>query len=85
MTAQPLTPEPEDSHEVIHLGGQAAVVVPMAEYLKLRTLERQASPQDVAAAQAEAEAVADWQARQAEGQTSYLTMQEFRAQLGLPR
>ena len=34
-------------YEVIHLGGQPAVVVPVSDYLRLRTLEQAASPQDL--------------------------------------
>jgi hypothetical protein len=38
MTAQPSGPVSDsDSHDVIHLGGEAAVVVPMAEYRRLVT------------------------------------------------
>lgn len=53
MTAQPAGP---DQHEVIHLGGQAAVVVPVEEYQRLRALERRASAQELDAAEAEAAA-----------------------------
>lgn len=53
MTAQPLGTDP---HEVIHLGGQAAVVVPVEEYQRLRALERHASAQELDAAEAEAAA-----------------------------
>ena len=35
MTAQPTGPD-TGSYEVIHLGGQAAVVVPVAGFLRLR-------------------------------------------------
>ena len=45
MTAQPAAPGPDTgSYEVIHLGGQAAVVVPVADFLRLRALEQAASP-----------------------------------------
>jgi hypothetical protein len=36
---------------MIHLGDQAAVVVPMADFLKLRALERQASAEELADAE----------------------------------
>jgi hypothetical protein len=42
MSAQPS--ERSDGHDVIHLGGEAAVVVPVDEYRKLKALERRASP-----------------------------------------
>jgi hypothetical protein len=32
--------------EVIHLGGQAAVVVPVSDFLRLRALEQAASAQE---------------------------------------
>ncbi len=48
MTAQPGTPGPDTgSYEVIHLGGQAAVVVPVADFLRLRALEQAASPAEL--------------------------------------
>ncbi len=49
-TVSGMTAEPAGAagarHEVIHLGGEAAVVVPMAEYRRMRALERLASPQE---------------------------------------
>jgi hypothetical protein len=50
------TAEPLDSgaHDVIHLGGEAAVVVPLAEYRRLRALARLASPDDLDGAEAAA-------------------------------
>jgi hypothetical protein len=56
MTAQPADPAPvpdTGSYEVIHLGGEAAVVVPVADFLRLRALERHASSQELDAAEAE--------------------------------
>ena len=48
MTAQPDTRDPDTgSYEVIHLGGQAAVVVPVADFLRLRALERAATSSDL--------------------------------------
>ncbi len=48
MTAQPDTPGPDTvSYEVLHLGGQAAVVVPVADFLRLRALEQAATPEDL--------------------------------------
>lgn len=46
MTAQPAGPVGAGEHEVIHLGGEAAVVVPVAEYRRLRALEQLASAQE---------------------------------------
>jgi hypothetical protein len=55
-TARASTAEPPDSgaHDVIHLGGEAAVVVPLAEYRRLRALARLASPDDLDGAEAAA-------------------------------
>jgi hypothetical protein len=52
MSAQ--SAESTDPHDVIHLGGEAAVVVPMDEYRRLRALERRASVEDLEAAEADA-------------------------------
>ena len=69
MTAQPAEPGPDTgAYEVIHLGGQAAVVVPVADFLRLRALEQAASPQELEDAEDTA-AVLEWKARDATGQT----------------
>ncbi len=48
MTAQPGTPGPDTgSYEVIHLGGQAAVVVSATDFLRLRALEQTATPRQL--------------------------------------
>jgi PHD/YefM family antitoxin component YafN of YafNO toxin-antitoxin module len=41
-------------HDVIHLGGEAAVVVPVDEYRRLQALEELASPQELEDAEAAA-------------------------------
>jgi hypothetical protein len=39
MAAEPAAPGPDTGpYEVIHLGGQAAVVVPVADFLRLRAV-----------------------------------------------
>jgi hypothetical protein len=61
MTAQPEVPGPDTgSYEVIHLGGQAAVVVPVADFLRLRALERAAAPQELEDAE---DTAASWSGR----------------------
>jgi hypothetical protein len=52
------------AHDVIHLGGEAAVVVPLAEYRRLRALARLASPDELdgAEAAAAAEEYGEWSA-----------------------
>jgi hypothetical protein len=52
MTAQPADRIPASgpdtgSYEVIHLGGQAAVVVPVSDFLRLRPWNRPASAQEL--------------------------------------
>ncbi|MFZ0187719.1 MAG: hypothetical protein WAL72_12345 [Streptosporangiaceae bacterium] len=85
MTAQPVASGPDTgSYEVIHLGGQAAVVVPVADFLRLRALEQAASPQDLENAEDTA-AVLEWRARDAAGQTTLVPADEVRRRLGLPR
>ena len=57
VTADPLpsTPVPDTSpFEVIHLGGEAAVVVPVADFLRLQALERHASSEELEEAEIEA-------------------------------
>jgi hypothetical protein len=87
MTAQPagripVTGPDTRPYEVIHLGGQAAVVVPVSDFLRLRALEQAASPQELEDAEDTA-ALSDWQAREAAGQTSYVAHDEVLRRLGL--
>jgi hypothetical protein len=46
MSAQPDVPAADD-HEVIHLGGKTAVVVPMEEYRLLSALRKRATPEEI--------------------------------------
>jgi len=85
MTAQPVASGPDTgSYKVIHLGGQAAVVVPVADFLRLRALEQAASPQELKDAE-DAAAVLEWKARDAAGQTTFVSADEARRRLGLPQ
>lgn len=61
-----------DMHEVIHLGGEAAVVVPVAEYRRLRALERLAPAEVVEEAEIEATLTAhrEWVAAGRPGEVS---------------
>jgi hypothetical protein len=82
MTAQSADPMPGPDtgpYEVIHLGGQAAVVVPVTDFLRLRALELQASAEELA----DASALADWKTREAAGQTAYVPHDEVQRRLGL--
>jgi PHD/YefM family antitoxin component YafN of YafNO toxin-antitoxin module len=84
MTAQPDTPGLDTGpYEVIHLGGQAAVVVPVADFLRLQALEQAASPQELEDAEDTA-AVLEWKARDAAGQTTFVSAEEARRRLGMP-
>ena len=85
MTAQSVAPDPDiGPYEVLHLGGQAAVVVPVADFLCLRGLEQAASPLELEDAEDTA-AVREWRARDAAGQTTYVPADEARRRLSLPR
>ena len=69
-------------YEVIHLGGQAAVIVPLAEFLRLRALESTASAQ--ALEDAEDAAAADHcLTREARGEANDVPLPEVRRRLGL--
>lgn len=63
MTVQP---EGDGGHEVIHLGGQAAVIVPLSEYRVLKALRDNATPDAVELAEMDA-AIAEHEAWKAAG------------------
>ncbi len=69
------------SYEVIHLGGQAAVVVPVTDFLRLRALEQAATADELEDAEDTA-AVLEWKARDAAGQTTFVSAGEARRRLG---
>ncbi len=59
MSAQPASsPGPAVPYEVIHLGGEAAAIVPLAELRRLQAVERHASPELLEEAEIEATLVA---------------------------
>jgi hypothetical protein len=64
MSARPA--EPGDGHDVIHLGGKTAVVVPLHEYRMLSTLRERASAEEIEEAEVEA-AIAEHEAWKAAG------------------
>ena len=87
MTAQPADPIPANGpdtvpYEAIHLGGKAAVVVPVSDFLRLRALEQAASQQELEDAEDQA-ALADWRVQEADGRNSYVTHDEVLLRLGL--
>ncbi len=69
-----------DQHDVIHLGGETAVVVPLDEYRRLKALERRASADDLDAAEADAvlQAHQEWVAA---GRPGARTHEEVMAEL----
>ena len=86
MSADPVVPiQPQtvtDPYEVIHLGGQAAVIVPLTELLCPRALEATASQAALEDAE-DAAAAQDWLAREARGETNYVPLPEVRRRLGI--
>lgn len=87
MTAQPADPAPgpdTEPYETIHLGGQTAVVVPVADFLRLRVLEQRASAAELEDAE-DTVAVLAWKARDAAGQTRFVPAGEARRRLGMSR
>jgi hypothetical protein len=88
MSAEPVRPvraadrPATDPYEVIHLGGQAAVIVPLPEFLRLRALESTATREDLEDAE-DAAAAQDWLAREARGETNYVPLPEALRRLGL--
>lgn len=77
MTAADLAPDP---YNVIHLGGEAAVVVPIDEYRRLRALERTASAAELEEAE-ELAAVARYRDWVAAGQPGAIGHDEVMAEL----
>jgi hypothetical protein len=64
MSARPA--EHGDAHDVIHLGGETAVVVPMHEYQMLAALRERASAEEIEVAEIDA-AIAENEAWKAAG------------------
>ncbi len=55
MSAQPTSdPDPHEPYEVIHLGGEAAAIVPLSDLRRLRAVERRASAEILEEAEVEA-------------------------------
>ena len=86
MTAQPTGPAPgpgTGSYEVIHLGGQAAVVVSLGGFMRRRVLERLATAQEVEDAE-DAAALQEWGPGRQPGRPPNVPADEVR-RLGLTR
>lgn len=77
MSAQP---SEHDGHDVIRLGGEAAVVVPLHEYRTLKALRDRAVPGELEAAETDA-AIAEYEEWVAAGRPGELTHEEAMARL----
>lgn len=81
MSAQPADrPASAEPFEVIHLGGEAAAIVPLAELRRLRAIERHASAEIIEEAEAEA-VLAEYGEWVAAGRPGALTHEEAMAKL----
>jgi hypothetical protein len=83
VTAQPTDPAPVPDtgpYEVIHLGDEAAVVVPVADFLRLRALERSAPAELLEEAELEA-AFAGYRQWVAAGRPGAISHEEMAAEL----
>jgi hypothetical protein len=80
MTAQPVVPDPGGPYQVIHLGGQEAAIVPLADLRRLQAVERLAPAEVVEAAEIESTLAAhhEWVAAGRPGAVSHeLAMAEL--------
>jgi hypothetical protein len=67
-------------HDVIHLGGETAVVVPLEEYRLLNALRERATPEEIEDAEFDA-AIAEHEAWKAAGRPGVKSHEEFMAEL----
>jgi hypothetical protein len=72
-----------DPHEVIHLGDEVAVVVPLHEYRQLHSDAQRAQLIEQVDAD-EAAALAEYRAQQADGTVRTVPQAEVRRHFGLP-
>ena len=73
-------PSEHDSHDVIRLGGETAVVVPVHEYHTLKALRDRASAEQVEEAEIDA-AIAEHEAWKAAGRPGLRSHDEFMAEV----
>lgn len=73
VTAQPSTPDPGQTYQIIHLGGQEAAIVPMADLRRLQAVERLAPAEVVESAEIETTLAAhrEWAAAGRPGAVSH--------------
>jgi len=77
MAAQP---SGHEGHDIIHPGGEAAVVVPLREYRTLKALEDRATPGELDEAETDA-AIAEYEEWEAAGRPGEITHEEAMARL----
>lgn len=70
----------DDAYQVIHLGGEAAAIVPLGELRRLQALERQASPEMLEEAEMET-AFTAYRAWVANGRPGAISHAEMAAEL----
>ncbi len=75
-----MSPLPVDGHDVIRLGGETAVVVPMHEYQTLKVLKDRATPGELAEAETEA-AITEYEQWVAAGRPGEMTHEQAMARL----
>jgi hypothetical protein len=83
MYARPMSAQPDDiaaDHDVIHLGGETAVVVPLEEYRLLKALRKRATPEEIEDAEFDA-AIEEHEAWEAAGRPGVKSHEEFMAEL----
>jgi hypothetical protein len=51
MTALPAMPDPGEGYQIIHLGGQEAAIVPLADLRRLQAIERLAPAEVIESAE----------------------------------
>ena len=73
-------PSQHDSYDVIRLGGETAVVVPVYEYRTLKALRERASAEQVEEAEIDA-AIAEHEAWKAAGRPGLKSHDEFMAEV----
>jgi hypothetical protein len=74
----------DGQHLAVLAQPDVAIVVPVADFLRLRALEQAAAPDELEDAEDTA-AMLEWQARDAAGQTTLVSAEEAKLQLSMPQ
>jgi hypothetical protein len=75
-----MSAQPSDDHDIIHLGSETGVVVPMHDYRTLLALRDRASAQEIDQAETDA-AIAEYEEWVAVGRPGELTHEQAMARL----